>query len=761
MTPRKPLHAATALATSLALVLPPLPVLAQDVDPALREQCLAEGVPDDAALLAVCAEAIAAGGDGAAAAQAAAGAPAAEAAPVEVEVEDGADVDVEAADEGTVEPLPGEQTAEPTVAPAAEAASDSVEEDLPGTAADALAEDAAAPEEGTVQATEAPIEAPAPAAGDGTPVETQAAEGETGAEALQAAPETDAGGQADAEGVQPVQPGSEEIEALRQAEGTDTAAPEAAGDAAAELEALDEDAADAALIPEGGAEIDAGVEPGAGVEGVTDVEALNVEETEEGADGATDAGGVTTPEADASAQGEPAPNAAATAATAQDAGAVEGEPQAAAAEPCPPGTVSAAEGGGCVPAPEGETAGAPIPESEIAEGVETLEAEELTDRQRRAAEQASNALQALDGLLGGGTAAGDAASALEAPPAAAATASEDGGEVTEQTFAAGDLRTSSEDFATDAIVTDQATATAAQEEDDGGLSRNQRIALGALGALAVGTVLANQARVVSNSGDRVVVQRADGDLTVLKDDDALLRQAGANVRTQTFDDGSTRSIVTREDGSQVITVRDASLRVLRRVLLRPDGTELTLIDDTRPAEPVRVDTLPQAPVVATARAGGTDALGAALAREQGLDRRFSLSQVRQIPEVRALAPAIEVNAVTFESGSAAIQPDQAEELTGLAQDMLAAISADPRAVYLIEGHTDATGDAALNLALSDRRAESLALALNEYFGVPVENMVVQGYGERYLKIPTQTAERANRRAVAREITGLLQTAAAN
>ena len=167
------------------------------------------------------------------------------------------------------------------------------------------------------------------------------------------------------------------------------------------------------------------------------------------------------------------------------------------------------------------------------------------------------------------------------------------------------------------------------------------------------------------------------------------------------------------------------------------------------------------PSIQSTRTAQGDALGAALAQRAGIDRRFSLSQIRSIPEVRALAPAIEVNSVTFESGSAAIQPDQAEQLTDLAGEMLAAIRADPRQVFLIEGHTDATGDAALNLALSDRRAESLALALNEYFGVPVENMVVQGYGERYLKVPVETAERANRRAVARDITGLLQTAAAN
>ena len=77
-------------------------------------------------------------------------------------------------------------------------------------------------------------------------------------------------------------------------------------------------------------------------------------------------------------------------------------------------------------------------------------------------------------------------------------------------------------------------------------------------------------------------------------------------------------------------------------------------------------------------------------------------------------------------------------------------------VVFIEGHTDAVGSAAYNLALSDRRAESVALALTEYFQVPPENLVVQGYGEEFLKVQTAADERANRRASVRRITDLLQ-----
>ena len=86
------------------------------------------------------------------------------------------------------------------------------------------------------------------------------------------------------------------------------------------------------------------------------------------------------------------------------------------------------------------------------------------------------------------------------------------------------------------------------------------------------------------------------------------------------------------------------------------------------------------------------------------------------------------------------------------------IDDNPAELFLIEGHTDAVGSAASNLALSDRRAESVALALTEYFDIPPENMVVQGYGESELRIDTQRDERANRRAAVRIISPLMRVA---
>ena len=42
--------------------------------------------------------------------------------------------------------------------------------------------------------------------------------------------------------------------------------------------------------------------------------------------------------------------------------------------------------------------------------------------------------------------------------------------------------------------------------------------------------------------------------------------------------------------------------------------------------------------------------------------------------------------------------------------------------------------------------------------MPPENLVVEGYGEQYLKIDTQGDERRNRRVTIRNISPLLETA---
>jgi outer membrane protein OmpA-like peptidoglycan-associated protein len=343
-------------------------------------------------------------------------------------------------------------------------------------------------------------------------------------------------------------------------------------------------------------------------------------------------------------------------------------------------------------------------------------------------------------------------------PAAARTAAAPQ-DVVEETLNALSIRTSSQEFTT--TIYDPA----AVETQGNGLTNIEKALLLGLGAVVVGSVLRNGDKVVANTGDRVVVEGARG-LTVYKDDDTLLRQPGATMRTENFADGSMRTTLDREDGAQVVTIRDPRGRVLRRAVTYPNGTQYNLFDDLQPEPAVNVHQLEETrPVPRRLSASENDlaALRAALSEDQAFDagRTFNLRQIREIEQVRSLVPAIELDTMTFPTSSAAIPPAQARSLLRLGILIEEMLLENPREMFLIEGHTDAVGSGSQNLSLSDRRAESVALALTENFHISPENLIVQGYGEAFPRVQTQAAEERNRRVTARRITPLLRQIAEN
>ncbi len=542
----------------------------------------------------------------------------------------------------------------------------------------------------------------------------------------------------------------------------ETPAPEAAEDTAADAapaeeaapEAAEDTAADAAPAEEAAPEA-AQTEPAPGSaaeEPVTEIEADTTAET--ATPPAEEDASAPAAEAETEVDAETELDAAMQAQTEGDAATSEGSAEAETEAQ----TNEATEAPEAAPAAEADASvdaeTQADTEAESADFAETSENTELPEVDPQAQADAI----AEDDAAASAAAAAAASEGDEAPEA----------EVVEETVTEETARSSSEEFET-SVADGAANAEAARTEsddDDDDNDRQEEILRGAgaallgLGALAVGDLLRPNEQVVSNTGDRIVVER-DGQYRVLRNDDALLRQPGSNVTTYRFEDGSTRSVVVREDGSEIETIRAADGRVLRRTRTLPSGEVYVLFDDTQSAEAVDVSTLPEMRddrVMNFRDTTETEDLAAALARANGeeVGRTFSLNQIRNIDQVRKLMPQINVDTVNFETGSAVIRAEEAEELSALGRAIREVIDRNPSEVFLIEGHTDAVGSASYNLALSDRRAESVALALTEYFDVPPENMVIQGYGESDLLVATQEGERANRRAAVRRITPLLQ-----
>ena len=139
-----------------------------------------------------------------------------------------------------------------------------------------------------------------------------------------------------------------------------------------------------------------------------------------------------------------------------------------------------------------------------------------------------------------------------------------------------------------------------------------------------------------------------------------------------------------------------------------------------------------------------------------VERAYTLEEIRRSDRIRDKVRRVDFDTVTFEFGSAVLPDDQIAQMQGVGEAMRAVLDQDPDQVFLIEGHTDAVGSDLANLALSDRRAQTVAEILTYYFKVPPENLVTQGYGEQYLKVPTTGPERENRRVAFRNITPLLK-----
>lgn len=294
-----------------------------------------------------------------------------------------------------------------------------------------------------------------------------------------------------------------------------------------------------------------------------------------------------------------------------------------------------------------------------------------------------------------------------------------------------------------------------------------------IGAAAVGVAVGVLipvlgGRVVEDQGDRFVVER-NGEYYVRKDEGSLLRQDGTKVRIDNLKGGRIREIVTRPNGVQIVTLRDPGGYVLRRLKVYPNGDEVVLydsreaatdrfIDYDRSLPPIRIGIPQDQYIVAGGRANRRSLRSTFLAPPvENIRGAYSLREVRENNRLRSIVRRVDLDGITFDTGSATVRSSQVPLLGDTAGSMLDVIDEKPAAVFLVEGHTDAIGPEILNLTLSDRRAETVARILVEAYNIPPENLVVQGYGEAYLKINTQEAERQNRRVTIRNITPLLMT----
>ena len=308
-----------------------------------------------------------------------------------------------------------------------------------------------------------------------------------------------------------------------------------------------------------------------------------------------------------------------------------------------------------------------------------------------------------------------------------------------------------------------------QRREEARERRQELIGAAAIGAVVGALVPALGGRIVEDQGDRFVVER-DGRYFVRKDEGALFRGTDSTVRYERMQRGYSREIVERPNGVAIVTVRDEGGYIVRREKVLADGTRIILYDAfdipprryrdyDRELPPLRIS-IPRDQYIVSGRAYDRRSLAEVFLAPPvvQLEDRYTLQEVRENQRLRDMVRRVDLDTITFETGSAYVSASQVPYLADIAGGMLDAIDNDPQALFLVEGHTDAVGSDISNLTLSDRRAETVARILVEAYGVPPENLIVQGYGEQFLKVQTDGPSAENRRVTVRNIAPLLVTA---
>lgn len=276
--------------------------------------------------------------------------------------------------------------------------------------------------------------------------------------------------------------------------------------------------------------------------------------------------------------------------------------------------------------------------------------------------------------------------------------------------------------------------------------------------------------VVREIGDRVIIQ-INNQIIVESNDRPRMTRDAQDVYYEDLPRGRTREVILRDNGNQIITIRNRYGDIVQRSRITPDGREyvLSYVDDQYYEQmdewrdpgldlpPMQLH-IPRNEYILDAQyVDNPDAYYDFLERPpvERVKRLYSIDEVKRSARVRDIARRVDLDTLNFEFGSASISEAEVAKLEGVANAMEKLLKKNPAETFLIEGHTDAVGSDVANLALSDRRAESVADALTNVFGIPPENLSTQGYGERYLKVKTDKRERENRRVAIRRITPLV------
>ncbi|HUH49458.1 MAG TPA: OmpA family protein [Mycoplana sp.] len=273
-------------------------------------------------------------------------------------------------------------------------------------------------------------------------------------------------------------------------------------------------------------------------------------------------------------------------------------------------------------------------------------------------------------------------------------------------------------------------------------------------------------RVIYNIDNRTIVRNYDGN---------RLSRRAQDTYYENLSGGRVRETIERSGGVRVVTIRDRYGDVIQRSRFVGDREYVLYyvpevdyyVEDRVPFRdpglylpPMRLTVPVEDYIIDTSSDYDRDYRAFLAAPPvEAVERVYTLDEVKYSARIRDKVRRIDLDTITFATGSAEISMEQASTLRQVADAINDLLDENPGETFLIEGHTDAVGSDESNLILSDERAESVADLLTDVYDIPPENLSTQGYGERYLKILTDGSEQLNRRVTIRRVTPLVKPVA--
>ena len=279
--------------------------------------------------------------------------------------------------------------------------------------------------------------------------------------------------------------------------------------------------------------------------------------------------------------------------------------------------------------------------------------------------------------------------------------------------------------------------------------------------------------------DNRLIIEFGGNTIVRHDDNQRFERFGRAPIYDELPNGRVRETVTKRNGDQIVSIRNRYGELVQRSRIDRDGREVVLFfspelyyaeDNRRPVYRDPADDLPPMVlpipvnqyIIDTTTDPDRDYYEfLEQPPVERVERVYSLDEVRNSARVRDKMRRIDLDTITFATGSSEIPMNKAGTLKKVADAINEVLEKDPAETFLIEGHTDAVGSADSNLVLSDQRAEAVADVLTQVYNIPPENMVTQGYGEQFLKVDTDGPAQENRRVTIRRVTPLVRPVASN